>query len=185
MFENGTKLPPFVKWGVLNSPEDDCMGAVLKITPGHNILHPLYPLLSLGLDSLVNSCMQFKAVRSFWTILMSPSPLALNTSAFVVSKPKLYKNGKMVTQIQIHSGPSKAQPSTYSVKDNHLQMVWVHSAVVLFWLCEGRKNTAHTFLKKGQLLTNGNLSYITYCYSYRPFGCKESQMNIKPWYWKL
>ncbi len=39
MFENGAKLPQFVKWGVLNSPEDDRMGAVLKITPGHNILH--------------------------------------------------------------------------------------------------------------------------------------------------
>ncbi len=31
----------------------------------------------------------------------------------------------MVTQIQIHSGPSKVQPSIYSAKDNHLQMVWV------------------------------------------------------------
>ncbi len=48
----------------------------------------------------------------------------------------------MVSQIQIHSGPSKVQPSIYSAKDNHLQMVWVR----LFR--EGRKNTAHTFLKK-------------------------------------
>lgn len=140
---------------------DDCMGAVLKITPGHNILHPLYPLLSPGLHRvwLTAACNstqwghfeQFKCPLHVWQKIHEP----------LWCQTEITQNGKMVTQIQIHSGPSKLRPSIYSAKDNRLQMVWVHIAADLFWFFECHKNTAHTFLKKGQKLTNGNLSYIT------------------------